>query len=191
MLKATEESWECVQLRLKAEMRSRESENGSHLKVEELGFCCLWLMTVGDGSTPSLEETNMHTRLTLLQEKSRVFMLANLLAFYSICTPDCEMAMPTFRVSIFSLILLTHVPINLETPSETCPINIANFIDTFQSSKQPNLMSILIYYSYISNLLRHSALWKDYILKVNPTHFKVPMKVDILLILNSLDAEMQ
>lgn len=118
-------------------------------------------------------------------------MLANLLAFYSICTPDCEMATPTFRVSIFSLILLTRVPINLETPSETCPINFSNFIDTFQANKQPNLMSILIYYSYISNLLHHSALWKDYILKVNPTHFKVPMKVGILLIHNSLDAEMQ
>lgn len=99
--------------------------------------------------------------------------------------------MPTFRVSIFSLISLTRVPTNLKTPSETYSINFTNFIDNFQSSKQPNLMSILIYYSYISNLLHHSALWKDYILKVNPSHCKVPMKVDIVFIYNSLDSEMQ
>lgn len=51
-------------------MLTRESENGSHLEDEELGFCCLWLMTVGDRSTPSLEETNMHTWPALLYEKS-------------------------------------------------------------------------------------------------------------------------
>lgn len=131
-----------------------------------------------------------HLASSPVGEESRVHA-GNSPAFYSVCTPDCETAMPTFWVSIFSLILLTHVPTNLKTPSETYSINFTNFIDTFQSSKQPNLTSILRYYSYISNLLHHSALWKDYILKVNPSLFKVPMKVDILFIYNSLDSEMQ